>query len=87
LSILVDNPVNLGKGIIEGHMVSNSSLKELHKFAKSLGIKKSEYAMSSGGFAFYKVNIFKRLKALELGAKEASATELMIASQKMSRFS
>ena len=85
MSILVDNPVNHGKGVIEGHMVSDSSLKELHQFAKNLGIKKREYEITSAGFGFYKINIPKRLKAIDLGAKESSAGELMKASLKLNK--
>ncbi len=85
MAILVSNPVNHGKGNITGHMVSDSSLKELHGFAKQLGIKKDRFEITSSGFAFYNINIPKRLQAIELGAKEATAAELMKASLKMSK--
>ena len=84
MAILVDTPVNLGKGIISAHMVSDKSLKELHTFAKNLGLKKNMFQITDGGFTRYNINIPKRLKAIDLGAKEASPAEFMIASRRLS---
>jgi hypothetical protein len=80
MAILVDNPVNLGKGKIFAHMVSDTSLKELHRFAKKLGIKRDMFQMSDSGFPYYAITISKRLQAIEKGAKEAGPIEVTKAS-------
>ena len=84
MAILVDTPVNYGKGRISAHMVSDLSLKELHQFAKGLGLKKDRFQVTDSGFAHYSINIAKRLRALEMGAREAGAAEFMKASRSLS---
>ena len=84
MTILVDTPVNYGNGKISAHMVSDSSLKELHQFAKRLGLKKDRFRITDSGFASYNINIAKRLRALELGARAEGAAEFMKASRSLS---
>ena len=84
MTILVDTPVNYGNGRIYAHMVSDSSIKELHQFAKRLGLKKDSFRVTNSGFAHYSINIAKRLRALEMGAKAAGAAEFMKASRSLS---
>jgi len=85
MSILVDHPVNRGKDDITGHLVSNLSLEELHGFAKKLGLKKSLFTTTDSGMSFYKINIPQRLRALESGALDSSAEEVMRASLKLTK--
>ena len=85
MAILLDTPVNYGKGKIVAHMVSDESLEELHNFAKRLGISRDLFHVTDSGFARYHINIPKRLRAIELGAKEAGPGEFMKASRDLSR--
>ncbi len=48
------------------HMMSDTSLEELHQFAESLGLKRSWFQRSGG--AHYDVAMGKRKLALEKGA-------------------
>ncbi|MBF0430987.1 MAG: DUF4031 domain-containing protein [Fibrobacteria bacterium] len=85
MAILLDTPVNLGKGQISAHMVSDESLVELHQFAKDLGLKKQMFQITESGFARYNINISKRLQAIDKGALEASPAAFMKASRDLSR--
>ena len=84
MAILVDTPINYGKDRITAHMASDFSLKELHLFAKKLGLKKDKFQVTDSGFAHYNINIAKRLKAIDLGAIEAGPAEFMKASRNLS---
>lgn len=85
MAILVDHPVNRGKDDITGHLVSDATLEELHGFAKKLGVKKAMFTTTDTGMSFYKINIPQRLRALEQGAKDASAEEVLKASLRVKK--
>lgn len=85
MAILVDQPINHGKGNITAHLVSDSSLKELHEFAKKMGIKKELFHTTASGFSYYQVNIPQRLRALDNGARDAKPGEFLKASLNLSK--
>ena len=83
MAILIDQPVNYGKGMIYSRMVSDVNLKELHNFAKALGLKKNNFEVTNTGHAFYKVTISKRFQAIEKSALEADVGVVMKAAKNL----
>ncbi|TES93554.1 MAG: DUF4031 domain-containing protein [Desulfobacteraceae bacterium] len=65
----------------QGHMTSTKNLKELHRFAKRLGLKKEMFVPASDHitFGFYSVNSPKKRKeAIKSGAKLAGGEEFVL---------
>ena len=57
------------------HMVSDSSLEELHVFAQRLGLRREQF-QEHGRLPHYDLRPEVREKALSLGAKTVSSKEL-----------
>ena len=65
----------------EGHMTSTKNLKELHKFAKRLGLEKEMFIPADHQIAFglYYVNTRKlRKEAIKAGAKLVAGPEFVL---------
>lgn len=65
----------------EGHMTSTKNLKELHKFAKRLGLEKKMFVPADDqiAFGFYYVHSRKtRQEAIKAGAKLVGGPEFVL---------
>ena len=70
--ILVDTPRWTWKGQVWGHLVSDTSLEELHEFARNIGKRRIGFQGDH-----YDVNTDERLRAIEAGALSVDSRELI----------
>ena len=66
------------------HMVSDTSVDELHKFAEKIGVWR-EWFQDKPGYPHYDLRPHKRRLAIAQGAREASGRDLIIALRKQRR--
>lgn len=72
MAILVDRAVWPWRGRRWAHLVSDDSYDELHRFAARLGIPRRAFQADH-----YDIPAEYRLRAIELGAEEVDARELV----------
>ena len=71
--ILVDKPNWAWRGKLWGHMVSDSSLRELHQFAQNIGKRRIGFQGDH-----YDINIEEFQHALSMGARVVNSRELVV---------
>jgi len=67
--------VMYGKTIQSCHMVTDGDMEELHKFAESIGLKRSYF--QDGTKPHYDLTPKRRAKAIEMGAVRIGRHELV----------
>jgi hypothetical protein len=72
MAVLIDEPIWPNHGTVWGHLVSDSSLEELHEFARAAG-------MPARGFDndHYDYPLDRREQLIELGAIPVTGRELL----------
>ena len=73
MTIYVDDYEGKFGRMVMCHMMSDTSLAELHSFARRLGLKRDWF--QNGSAPHYDLCKSKRKKAIELGAKELKIWE------------
>ncbi len=60
-----------------GHLVSDTSLEELHEFAKKMGLQKFWFQEGKGKHPHYDIWGTMRMKAIKLGATLVSSKDII----------
>lgn len=84
--ILVDDPIYFWHGKYWCHMVSDTSLDELHTFAASLGLKRAWF-QKQGTLPHYDITANKRQEAISKGAVAVDGKRLFVWAIRGSRVS
>jgi len=80
MAILVDCSPLFDKGRSWFFMTSDKSIDELIIFSRKIGLKR-EWLKTEGGLPRFMISSFFRKRAISMGAKEASAKQLLAASE------
>lgn len=75
MSVYVDSVRIKWKGMVWCHLVADS-LPELHAFAAKLGLKRAWF-QDKKSCPHYDICLSKKMKAIELGAKEIDKREMV----------
>ena len=80
----VDDAFILYKGKLRCHMTADS-IKELHEFAQSIGIKRCWFHSSSKRYPHYDITDVQRLVAIDSGCIPVSQYEFVPLAKKISK--
>lgn len=76
MAVYVDSANLKYRNMVMCHMIADT-LPELHDMAKKIGMKK-EWFQKDASFPHYDVPLFRKKKALELGAIEVNRREIAL---------
>lgn len=80
MAILVDTVGIPNRGRVWYHMVSDTDIDELHRFARKIGLRR-EWFQDDGGLPHYDIVGTKRALAVKLGARSAAPREVLHAAK------
>jgi hypothetical protein len=84
MAILVDTAGIPHRGRIWYHLVSDTDIEELHRFARRLGLKR-EWFQTDGDLPHYDIVETKRALAVKLGARSVAPREVLQAAKVLAK--